>query len=119
MIMTNDDIVKEYLEAKNRIAQIRILADENLCEKSEIVEILVEAGLEVPKQFLPKKKAAPEAPAATAAGTDFTESLRLTALETIEKMIPPEHCTGDEALTFVSKIYAIFGFMDAVNKEAK
>lgn len=117
MIMTNDDIVKEYLEAKNRMAQIRILADQNLCKKSEIVAVLVDAGVEVPKNCLPKK-AAPEAPAATAAGKDFTESLRLAALEAIEKMIPPEHCTGDEALMFVSKIYAIFGFMETVNKEA-
>ena len=116
-IMSKDDIVKEYLEAKNRMAQIKILADQNLCERSEIVEILVEAGAEVPKQCLPKK-AAPKAPENKAAGKDFTESLKLAALEAIKNMMPPEHCTGDEALIFISKIYAIFGFMEAVNKEA-
>lgn len=116
MIMTNDDIVKEYLEAKNRMAQIGILADQNLCKKKDIVAVLMEAGVDVPKQFLPKK-AAPEAPAVAAPATPyFTESLRLAAMETIEKMLPSEECSGGEALTFISKVHAILGFMEAVSK---
>lgn len=32
MQMTNADIVKEYKEAKDRSAQVKILADENCCD---------------------------------------------------------------------------------------
>lgn len=56
MIMTNEEIVRDYRAAKNRTKQIGILADENMCSKREIVEILLEAGEEVPGNFLSKGK---------------------------------------------------------------
>lgn len=55
MIMTNEEIVREYRQAKQPMKQIGILADENACTKKEIVEILLEAGETVPPQFLPKR----------------------------------------------------------------
>ena len=54
MIMTNEEIIREYREAKKPLKQIGILADENQCSKKEIVGILTEAGLEVPPQFMPR-----------------------------------------------------------------
>lgn len=43
--MTNEEIRREYLEAKDRKAQIRILADENLCSVYMIKKILEEEGV--------------------------------------------------------------------------
>lgn len=46
MQMTNADIVKEYKEAKDRSAQVKILADENCCDVEKIIEILVDGGID-------------------------------------------------------------------------
>lgn len=116
MIMTHDDIVKEYLEAKVPMKQIAILADQNLCKKKEIVAILLEAGCDVPKQYLPKEKKAEAAPDPTPQETPFEEQMKLAALEAIERMLPEEDCSGGEAITFISKIHAIIGFMKEVCK---
>lgn len=52
MIMTNEEICREYRQAKTPLKQIGILADENSCTKREIVTILREAGEELPAQFV-------------------------------------------------------------------
>lgn len=52
MIMTDEEICREYRQAKTPLKQIRILADENGCTKREIAEILREAGEELPAQFV-------------------------------------------------------------------
>ena len=44
MNMTPQEIAKEYREAKDRGNQIKILADENLTDRKEIVKILKEQG---------------------------------------------------------------------------
>jgi len=41
MTMTEKEICKEYNEAKHKGMQVSILADLNLCEKKEILEILM------------------------------------------------------------------------------
>lgn len=61
MIMSNEEIVREYRQAKAPMKQIWILADENQCTKKEIVAILLEAGETVPKNFLNKPPAPKEA----------------------------------------------------------
>lgn len=61
MNMTNEEIIREYQEAKQPRAQIRILADENECKPKDIANILIEAGLSVPKIYTgPHKPAKPE-----------------------------------------------------------
>lgn len=42
--MSSEEICKEYRAAKNKKQQIGILADQNLCGKSDIIKILIEAG---------------------------------------------------------------------------
>lgn len=42
--MSTEEILREYREAKNKKQQITILADQNLCTRSEIIKILIEAG---------------------------------------------------------------------------
>lgn len=44
MEMTPQEIAKEYREAKDKGNQIKILADENLTDRKEIVKILKEQG---------------------------------------------------------------------------
>lgn len=40
MYMSNEDITKEYREAKNKKEQIKILADLNVCDKKDIEKII-------------------------------------------------------------------------------
>ena len=42
--MTVEEIVKSYREAKDKAAQVGILADLNLCSKETIRKALVEGG---------------------------------------------------------------------------
>lgn len=57
MVMTNDEIVADYRAAKNRIKQIGILAEQNLCSKQKICEVLEECGEKIPGNFRTKPKA--------------------------------------------------------------
>ena len=117
MVMTNEEIVRDFNQAANRMKQIGILADQNLCSKQDIVAVLVDAGCEVPKVFLPKKKAeTPEAkPLAVIAPTpNRKETLELTAFRSIKNWLPPEECSGGDALVFVNKVQALLEFLEEV-----
>ena len=46
MYMSNADIIKEYKEAKDRAAQVRILADQNCCSTEQIIGILTASGID-------------------------------------------------------------------------
>lgn len=71
MVMTANEILRDYRAAKSPMKQIGILADVNCCEKRDIVNILLEIGEKVPRNFLPGKRekkqtaSAAEAPAET------------------------------------------------------
>lgn len=52
MVMTNDEIVRDYRGARKKRDQVRILADLNLCTTKEIAQILSQAGEPVDKRFL-------------------------------------------------------------------
>ena len=54
MEMEQREILMMYRDAKYKLKQIKILADLNECEQSEIADILREAGCELPKRFRPK-----------------------------------------------------------------
>lgn len=56
MYMTPGEICKEYNLAKDKKMQIGILADENCCEKEDIIKILLENGMELPAQKKPATK---------------------------------------------------------------
>lgn len=55
MTMTAEEIVREYKGAKYPEKQIRILADQNSCEPSNIRAILEQMGCELPRKGRPKK----------------------------------------------------------------
>lgn len=47
MTMTEAEICKEFNEAKNRGMQVGILADLNVCDKEQILRILILNGQDV------------------------------------------------------------------------
>ena len=77
MVMTKDEILRDYRAAKSKQNQIGVLADLNCCKARDIVNILLEAGEHVPGNFLPgerrKKKDVPVA--VTPTSTPVTEKL--------------------------------------------
>ena len=115
MVMTNEEIVRDFNQAANRMKQISILADQNLCTKQDIVAVLVDAGCEVPKVFLPKKRVeTPEAKPMAVPTPNRKETLKLTALRSIKNWLPPEECNGGDALVFVNKVEALLEFLEEV-----
>lgn len=58
MTMTEEDICKEYREAKDRKAQVGILAELNGCSKEKIAEVLESAGIQA--EGVNRKKKLPE-----------------------------------------------------------
>ena len=72
MVMTNEEIVRDYLQARNKSKQIKVLADLNTVAPAEIRAVLAEAcveGIEAPKRIVRKRKPAPpeaEAPPSVA-----------------------------------------------------
>ena len=59
MVMTNEEIVRDFGQARNKSKQIRILADLNRATPGEIRAVLAAAGVEgvEPPKRLPRKKA--------------------------------------------------------------
>lgn len=71
MNMTNDEIIREYREAKTPLKQIGILADENMCSRGKIVEILRAAGVDLPAVY--REKNAGAVPHPSPAGDTFPQ----------------------------------------------
>lgn len=61
--MTEEQVCKEYREAKNPSKHIGVLADMNICKRSEITDILVKHGLITAPKPVEPKKATPKRPA--------------------------------------------------------
>ena len=68
MVMTNEDIVRSWKEAKDRRAQIKILAELNVCSQEYIIEILKEGGVD-PRALPRRRKQAAVGSAAEAASS--------------------------------------------------
>ena len=64
-VMSGNDILKEYKEAADKRAQVKILADLNACKPREIAEFLSQCGQEVDKRYFweppPPRKRKPAA----------------------------------------------------------
>lgn len=63
MIMTDEEICREYRLAKNKANQVTVLADQNQCDRKEILSIVEEGGETVDKRLWGRKKPKEEAPA--------------------------------------------------------
>ena len=64
MQMSNDEIVRNYREAKDKAKQLGILAELNACDEQKIKDILTEGGIDYrsfPRNKREKKATEPEA----------------------------------------------------------
>ena len=75
MQMSNEEIVKEYKESKNKKGQIQILAELNACDKEKIINILISHGM------LEKKKP-------KAAGKEKVEKVAPVQQDNIALVVP-------------------------------
>lgn len=76
MMMTPEDICKEYRTAKSPLKQIGVLAELNTCSKKEIIKILTDNGEKLPGNVGPRKaaEATPgNVPELTAADVNYKE----------------------------------------------
>ena len=102
MIMTSEEIIREYRQAKTPLKQIGILADQNSCSKQVIVEIQKRGGCTLPQQFDPErnrsslKKKVIDEPVNPALTETKVKSHFCSARRTITKLI--ETTESDEQL---------------------
>ena len=61
MQMTNEEIVRRFKEAKDKKKQVGILAELNMCEKYQIIEILKASGIDHRNLPRTRKNPNPEA----------------------------------------------------------
>lgn len=82
MIMTTEEIIREYKLAKDKRRQVKILADMNCVSNEEMAMLLQENGLEVDKRFFSKPpKKNPAAEQEQEATTDLPAVCTLTQQE--------------------------------------
>ena len=60
LLMTPGEIVTSYRQAANPVAQLRVLADLNVCSKDDIIEVLAAQGVEVKKKAGRLRKKVPD-----------------------------------------------------------
>lgn len=98
--MTNEEICREYQQAKNKQYQIKILADENLCSVEEIRQILINAGVLNPK----KSKHTVSVTSEQIVLTDWKDALKLLT-ERVTELLQQKESAEKE----LSMIYAAIG----------
>lgn len=74
MTMTEEEILRDYRQAKTKQKQIGILAELNACDKAEIKRILTEAGEQLPGNMGKKPR---ERTAAAEQRSDDEETIKL------------------------------------------
>jgi len=113
MEMTNEEICRNFQQAKNKAGQIKILAQLNLCRTDEIISILQEGGIQVgsrtkgallQKEMLDRVEEQPSETIPEAVPADWKSSLKvLTERITELKQI------RDNAEKELSEIYKAVG----------
>lgn len=107
MYMSNADIVKEYKEAKDRSAQVKILADQNCCSTEQIIGILVAGGIDHRCFSMLRRKQ--NLAAASAAEEVVKEKIPYKKPEIIPG--PPKRITVSDAMA------AIRAELDEINRQ--
>lgn len=119
MIMTNEEILREYRQARYPMKQIGILADENQCSRREIADLLLAAGAEVPGQYMKKKLPQPPAVGSSlgdGAG-DAENDEEEKAMENV-KIIPAPEGAGEFQPEFQAELGTGEGFKERVCRGA-
>lgn len=73
MTMTEEEIVRDYRQAKTKQKQIEILAELNACDKAEIKRILTEAGEQLPRNMGRKRNECASDPSAACGGSSLSQ----------------------------------------------
>lgn len=114
--MTDGEIVAEYKQAKSPMKQISILADQNVCSREEIIEVLRQANVELPKIYRkeakPQAEKAPEIPKAAPAPKAYAlEELKAIALDLIGELV-----LAEASDYFAEQVRGIFQLIKEVEK---
>lgn len=124
MYMSNAEIVKEYKEAKDRAAQVKILADQNCCSTEQIIGILTASGIDHRCFSGLRRKLNKEAiGAAVEAVKDFDAALSKGQQAEKQEKIPykkPEIIPGPPAqkpITVDDAVAAIRAELDDINRQ--
>ena len=96
MVMTDEDILQSWNEAKDRCAQVQILADLNVCSVDKIIEILKAQGVDG-RQLPRKKKAAPFVLSEGETASTVAEAVAEDVSEAVDE-------TVDEAVTEAGEV---------------
>lgn len=100
--MTDFDICKEYREAKNPSAQLKILAQLNCCSEKDILEILKRNNEPLRKRtYTTKKESAEKAEEKDKEIPNFIYALAMERLHAIDDEITAKK----EEITFLEKEY--------------
>lgn len=62
MVMTNEEIIRDYRQAKSKFIQLGVLADLNQCDRKVIAQILADAGEELPGNYKGRPRKDGQAP---------------------------------------------------------
>ena len=103
--MNKNEIISEYRQAKNKRAQINILAELHAVPKERIEAILGEGGVELPKRPGPKAAGGAKPAARQAQAPSVINVLRneLAKLEEAEAYIPDKIRVLQEQLAGISE----------------
>jgi len=120
MVMTPGQIVFEYKTAKSPLKQIGILADQNLCSRKDIVKILEESGLELPKVYQkpaePKEKPAPKKAAAEPVKHTTGPDIKGAALDAIKTMLYMVDSGEIEVKSFFDRVLGVLLLEGVIDK---
>lgn len=107
MVMTNEEILTMYRQAKSKKEQIGILADLNVCKSEDIINILVEGGEDkrVLAMLMAQKKRGPRAKKLKPEETKAAEvTTTAAAAPSGVKVVPDVGLTAKMWSVFLSEI---------------
>lgn len=122
MIMTKDEIVADYKQAKQPMKQIGILAELNGVKRDKIVEILREAGVELPGNYnkKPKEKVAElDTQAAPPIQVRDVPTIYESALRTIEKLYELACIEPTDASSFMNQVRGVLTLVAEMEEQMK
>lgn len=99
--MSTEEILREYRGAKNKKQQITILADQNLCTRSEIIKILIEAGEDM--ECMKPKKSEKEAVAPVKALPDVILAALYEKMDLLDKEITAKEEEYKQIVDFIKR----------------
>ena len=107
MIMTDEEICRDYRTAKSPLKQIGILAQLNQCPKEKIKEILIAGGCELPGNMRPKPKGPRTAAKEPEPEKAEPETVPMSEVVAVRDALPL--LVGESALKVIADLAEKFG----------